>query len=253
MIRLSMTKRREKPAPTPCLSCGTIFQPIRKGNTLCSRRCQANFWTENNREKHNERMRIFQRAKYNYRPAPTEPIECKRCASTFVPETSWQKYCCHGCAEKGRYYDNPEKAKAKSIRVRMTHAEQYRARDRQAWTEMRETRGLEGAVYAKARCPWLPLLTGARHRCLNKNLPFDLTTEWCDVRWTGRCELTDLEFDLRNTGRSVFSPSIDRIEPRKGYVQDNCRFILFGVNLFKFTSSDEDMFRIAKALVKHSG
>jgi hypothetical protein len=154
--------------------------------------------------------------------------------------------------EKLLYAENTEKLKAKSIALRQQHLAEYRARDRATWAAMRETRGSEKAIYEKAKHPWLPLLTGARHRCIKKQLPFNLTEAWCEDNWNGKCKLTGIDFDLVSPGRSIFSPSIDRIEPAKGYVTDNCRFILFGVNLLKFTGTDEDMIRIARALVNNS-
>ena len=47
----------------------------------------------------------------------------------------------------------------------------------------------------------------------------------------------------------MFIPSIDRIDPKGGYTTDNCRFVLQGINAFKGQETDENMYRIAEALL----
>lgn len=92
----------------------------------------------------------------------------------------------------------------------------------------------------------------ARVRARGASVPFDLTLEWGDAKWTGRCELTKFPFELGRTRRGAFSPSIDRIDPTKGYTEDNCRFVLWAVNVFKNNWSTEVMLQIAKALIDHN-
>jgi hypothetical protein len=48
----------------------------------------------------------------------------------------------------------------------------------------------------------------------------------------------------------MFSPSIDRIDPEIGYLETNCRFVLFAINGLKGRGTDADLFAIAHALVK---
>jgi hypothetical protein len=44
-------------------------------------------------------------------------------------------------------------------------------------------------------------------------------------------------------------PSIDRIEASKGYTPNNVRVVLLGVNACRGAGSDDDLYRIAKALL----
>jgi len=83
-----------------------------------------------------------------------------------------------------------------------------------------------------------------------KGLPFDLTLEWAREKYTGRCELTELEFKPQIGVQCPFSPSIDRIVPELGYVQSNCRFVLSALNSLKQNGTDEDLLLIARALVE---
>jgi hypothetical protein len=99
--------------------------------------------------------------------------------------------------------------------------------------------------------PWRRMVKQASTRAKTKGLPFDLTFEWAKARWTGFCELTKIPFIIAGAdrGSAIFFPSLDRIEPAKGYVQTNCRFILFGLNTFKSNGTDEAMYLVAEALL----
>jgi hypothetical protein len=100
--------------------------------------------------------------------------------------------------------------------------------------------------------PWAKLLRSAKGRAIKKGVPFTLSAAWAVSKWTGRCELTGIPFDMglpgKPGGRS-YSPSIDRIVPSSGYVPTNCRFILYGINRFKGEMSDDEMFIMARLLL----
>ena len=100
--------------------------------------------------------------------------------------------------------------------------------------------------------PWKVLFYNAQQRARKKGLPFDLTKEWLKERWTGHCELTGLKFRVgKERVKGTYSASIDKIVPEKGYVKNNCRIILMGINALKGIDSDKDMYKIAKALVEN--
>lgn len=108
---------------------------------------------------------------------------------------------------------------------------------------------------AKAVRPWVKMLDAAQGRAKAKGVPFDLTAEWAQGRWTGFCELTGIAFDMTLPGRSgprTFAASIDRIDPKAGYTQANCRFVIFAVNAMKVQGTDADMYRIAVALLTNA-
>lgn len=95
------------------------------------------------------------------------------------------------------------------------------------------------------------MLTAAKSRAENKGITFSLTEEWALARWTGKCELTDIPFvlGLRGCSGKIYSPSIDKIDPKKGYTPENCRFVIFMVNIFKYTATDEEMYDVAEKLL----
>lgn len=107
---------------------------------------------------------------------------------------------------------------------------------------------------ARVKAPWKALISGARQRAKAKALPYDLSCDWAKARYTGRCELTGLPFRIGSrAGMVPFSPSLDRIDQARGYTQDNCRFILFGLNAFRGTGTDQEMYQIADALLEAAG
>ena len=108
-------------------------------------------------------------------------------------------------------------------------------RRRDGGTERRKFKKHEDAV-----------LHNARQR--SKDSAYDLNRQWLRVRLdAGICELTHLKFDYT---KSIFRPSIDRIDPTKGYTKDNCRLVCLGFNAMRSDSADEDALVLAEAIVE---
>lgn len=76
------------------------------------------------------------------------------------------------------------------------------------------------------------LVQGAKDRAAKAGLPFDLDQYIPQIQRridAGRCEMTGLPLVVEG-GRTWDSPSLDRIEPAKGYVYSNLRVICFAMN-----------------------
>lgn len=80
------------------------------------------------------------------------------------------------------------------------------------------------------------LIKTVGYRAKSAGIAFDLTVEWARRRWTGRCEVTGEEFIIGPL--TALSPSVDRIDPEIGYVQENCRFVTHGFNSSKNKVAD---------------
>lgn len=145
---------------------------------------------------------------------------------------------------------NPEAARAKDKATYERNKEQHIART----TEYKRLHpGLQHTVYKNARTkrPWQLSLANAKNRSQKKGFAFDLTREWCERNWTGRCAITGLNFVFGTQTHYPFSPSIDRVNSGLGYIQSNCRFVLFSVNSMRGNGTDEDMYKIAEAMIAY--
>jgi hypothetical protein len=143
-----------------------------------------------------------------------------------------------------------EKQRQAHAAIRETANAARKAR-RDANLEAARAQQRESNYKARTVSPWFKLLAGAKARAKKYCIPFDLTEEWAISRWTGCCELTGIPFrsDERGSGPKSFAASVDQIEPRAGYVQSNCRFVLWAVNALKHDGNDTDMYLIAAALL----
>jgi len=75
------------------------------------------------------------------------------------------------------------------------------------------------------------LLATAKRRALLKGIEFTLTLD--DVHVPTHCPVLGIKFDLRPNGRGMrdFWPSIDRIDPARGYTPDNVIVVSMRANL----------------------
>src|SRR5882762_21257 len=95
--------------------------------------------------------------------------------------------------------------------------------------------------------PWRSIVREVQRRAKKKGKVCDLTNDWAKARWTGRCEVSGIEFKP-GAMRSMLSASVDRIDPKAGYLQSNCRFVLMAVNMLKGWGTEEEMFMVAQAI-----
>lgn len=77
------------------------------------------------------------------------------------------------------------------------------------------------------------------------NIEFNITTEYLRKLWDdqkGLCRYSGLP--LQNIGDGYFSPSIDRIDNSKGYVEGNVQWILWRVNDMKKNMHEKDFLEL---------
>jgi len=202
-------------------------------------------------------------------------LPCLECSKPFRPGRKTQRFCSRPCKVRWHARDwrrlNPERAKeiddkshaprraervARTARWRDEHRDSVRLLDRVRWEgERREDANTCRSANGKKEHiekPWRRPLMIAKSRTKIKCLPpFELTDSWAEARWTGRCELTDILFVTGKGHGWFFSPSLDRIDPTKGYTPGNARFILWCVNAFKGQGDDEDIRFVARALLEN--
>jgi hypothetical protein len=186
-------------------------------------------------------------------------IECQVCGKPFVAVRTTRLYCSAYCRHAAGYTPrtrptrNCEQCGKEFVAYKKTnlwcspfcYQRYYTEKDRPGYNSRMR------AFHKRHRTatPWKHLLSGARERARNKKLVFDLTNEWAAARWTGKCELTGVQFSLSHAHRAADSPSVDRISPAEGYTQKNCRFVLWAVNSLKAEGTDSDMYRVLQSVL----
>jgi hypothetical protein len=212
-----------------------------------------------------------------------DPANCKQCGASFPRLHGRHKFCTSTCAATHKnkmrkptyrpdyYRKYYEKKRAHLRQTSKTYYEEHKAKiaeknrvyrrslprevvlERRArWYEAHKVRAKQRYHATRTWLPWLNALRGSKQRAVKHNIPFTLTKEWAEARWTGRCEVTNIEFVLSDKRSPyLFSPSLDRIIPTLGYTPENSRFVLHAVNALKGQGTDEDMLRIAKAIIEH--
>ena len=95
-------------------------------------------------------------------------------------------------------------------------------------------------------------------RAKEKNLEFDLDlNEIHKFISTEKCQKTGFSFVIKDKGRnfkdrSPFTPSVDKIDPSKGYTKDNIQIVCWWYNLAKATYSDKEVLELCKAVVNQN-
>lgn len=98
------------------------------------------------------------------------------------------------------------------------------------------------------------LFYAAKQRAIKRNLSFDLDVDWIIERLEGKCSVTNLPFQFVRTGnnygnRHSLTPSIDKVDPSKGYTKDNCRLVVWWYNVAKQQYNDLNVYHLCLAVV----
>lgn len=143
-----------------------------------------------------------------------------------------------------RRYRESKKGKA-TVDARMKRYEE--TGQMKAWREARRT---------KPESRTSEIVAGARHRAVKLNIPCDI--KYDDVYGivaAGECQKTKIKFDLApHPDHRVhpFAPSIDRINPKKGYVKGNIQVVVWAYNSARNQWGDDVLLTLARAIVDAS-
>jgi len=96
------------------------------------------------------------------------------------------------------------------------------------------------------------LYHSALKRAKKAQLALDLTPSWILERLWYPCPRTGLAFasPTTTTGRVPHSPSLDRIDPRKGYTKRNVQVVAWWYNQAKGEYTDEEVLHLCRLVVK---
>lgn len=191
-------------------------------------------------------------------PLPTEGKTCTKCG-IFKSLNEFYLYNIHGnktqrlspsCKQcekiRSREYakKNPEKKKIlnqNSYRIYHKQHKQYKEkRQKQLYTDV-------GLRMKK-------LIRDARERAKERNIPFSLTLDHVmkHIEY-GKCSITGLPFQINKREgmrTNPYAPSLDQIEPNKGYTNENIRVVIWAYNAMKNEMSDFEVWTICYHVVK---
>lgn len=87
-----------------------------------------------------------------------------------------------------------------------------------------------------------------RRKALRKGLKFDLAFD--DIKIPERCPALDCELIPQEKQASFNSPSIDRIDPTKGYTKDNVQILSRKANAMKSNASRKELRKFAEWVLR---
>jgi hypothetical protein len=91
-------------------------------------------------------------------------------------------------------------------------------------------------------------MRSCRARSKEKDLPFNLTTEYLESIWTGTCPAFGTTLNINSKKGSEGHAQLDRIIPNLGYVEGNVVWLSERANRIKDDASLEDLERLIKWL-----
>lgn len=145
-----------------------------------------------------------------------------------------------------------EKANARTRKYAENNRDELRAKAKVINHRYTPERGVELRSKYGPRYVVREVIKAARCRASKKGLPFDLTEDWYEAEFAKGCAATGLALE-KPGGRGPWSAHIDRKVPGAGYTQANCRLVCAVFNLAKKNWSDDDVLRMAAALVAARG
>lgn len=150
---------------------------------------------------------------------------------------------CKICKDESEFYNrNDRKDRKRSICVLCYNARtQNRYKKRAEDPEFLKSNALRALQYRHNHYE-LMMYDRAKNRAKNQNIPFNIKLE--DIIIPKHCPMLGIELAGAVGIASDNSPSLDRIDPKKGYVQGNIVVISCRANRIKNDGSIEEMEKI---------
>lgn len=97
------------------------------------------------------------------------------------------------------------------------------------------------------------LYSAAKRRAKQKKLPFDVDTLFIESLFVSHCPVfeTPLDWSIdRGKGRAPLpnAPSLDRLDPSKGYTKDNLWIVSHKANAIKSNATHEELRLVTEAV-----
>ena len=138
---------------------------------------------------------------------------------------------CKSCNKKSRdryYQENKESIKNRHRNWRSQNTESIKRKRKEKHKED----------------PRKTMLYSAKHRAKINGLSFDLELD--DIIIPVKCPVFLTDFDIESSTQSRMSPSLDRINPEKGYVKGNVQVISWLANTMKNNATTKELIAFAE-------
>ena len=138
--------------------------------------------------------------------------------------------------------ENPEKAKAGTIRWNTTNHAHVRARQK-AYYNKNAQQIMDQMKDFLVNNPEKGLLKMAKSRAKLANLPFSITEK--DIQIPEFCPILGVRLEFGTMSERDSSPSLDRFLPEKGYVPGNVVVISYRANRIKNDGTSNELRKLA--------
>lgn len=157
--------------------------------------------------------------------------KCPRCGKDRIWKhakadgSTWRRYC-GACHSTNSYRSRQKRKRDYNVQVALRRRTDPKFRAYEIWHN--------------ARC-----------RAKARGIEFDIPRGAIEAAvLDGRCQVTGIPFDLTLSSKrtEAFSPSLDRIDPRFGYVSGNVQVVVWIYNRAKGDGTHEDVLKLMEAL-----
>ncbi len=142
--------------------------------------------------------------------------------------------------------EKKERLRLRAKKWQVEHREEYNLRVKKRYHALK---GNPNSPWAKASRkyreahPERVLLRSAKIRAKHRNLEFSIDES--DVIIPEKCPYLGIDLSMDKTTNKDIRPSLDRIDPNKGYVKGNVQVISWRANLLKNDSCAEELLLLA--------
>lgn len=212
--------------------------PALKKYQVCES-CKQNLWRN---------VQYFRRIRIPGTYKETYSTMCRNCEAKDSYNRNWKgdKLICHCCKEAKPIEEfdistNNIIRRGRDNRCKKCKNQQARERKNHYSEDQKLYKLLQERFYA------------ARDRAKKKNLQFDLTLKFLLELWdkqNGLCAISGIPMTCTfNQGRIFTNVSIDKIDPKGGYTQDNVQLVCQAINQLKSDWTMETVLYICKQVI----
>lgn len=184
-------------------------------------------------------------------------VECKDCKSCGKSKPLSEYYNLTKCGRLSLRCKDCDRAKDRKRHIndhKRREARKIANQKKKDDVELKALNKLRSSKFYKSISGRSRTLLSSAKRRSHKFEKFDLDLDFImDKLSVGICEVTGLKFDFEQhptCAKNPYSPSIDRIDSKIGYIKSNVRVVIWQYNLMKGELLDSEILEICKILCK---